>query len=166
MEFFVKPLDTFTKLWQRSKALLCALVRTISDHKGPTLRLIGDENRSYWYEWRYPDGGVTTQFCLWLEATNLTNTPIRLSAARLVRPRTWTLATESDVLTRSPDYPRDTRYSHENSILPHDTTRVMSTLAFDKGIAGPGGRLETTLKMSDQFGRWHKVRFTLDRWPR
>jgi hypothetical protein len=166
MEFFVRSLDTLTNLRQRGKALLWALVRTISDRKRPTLLLIGDENRSYWYEWRYPDGRATTQFCFWLEATNLTNTPIRLSAARLMRPRTWTPLTESDVLTRSPDYPRDTRYSHENSILPYDTARVMSTLAFDKRIAGPGRRLETTLKMSDQFGRWHKVRFKLDRWPR
>jgi hypothetical protein len=140
-----------------------ALIRTISDRKRPTVHLVADDRRSYWDEYRYPDGRVTTTFCFWLEATNLTNTPIRLSAARLTRPRTWARVNESQVITRSPDYPRDNRFSRENSILPFATTKVTSIIIVEKGIGGPGTHLKATLGLSDQSGRWHKVEFTLPR---
>jgi len=138
-----------------------ALVRTLLDRKRPTLHLIADERQSWWEQYRFPDGRVTTQLCFRLEATNLTNTPIRLSAARLTRPRTWARVIKNDVITRSPDYPQDNRYSRENSIFPSGTAKVMSIIIFERGIGGPGDRLKTTLRLSDQFGRWHKLKFAL-----
>ena len=129
-----------------------------------------DERQSWWEQWTYPDGRTTTSLCLHLEATNLTDTPIRFSAARLTRPHTWARVLENDVIIRSPDYPRDNRYSRENPILPFGTARVMSIIIFEKAIGRPGDRLQATLRLSDQFDRWHKLKFTLsdgwlsDRW--
>src|SRR5262249_30994813 len=55
-----------------------ALVWTLSYRKQPgTLQLVADERQSWWEQWTYPDGRVTTSLCLHWEATNLTNTPIR-----------------------------------------------------------------------------------------
>jgi hypothetical protein len=141
-----------------------ALVRTISGLKRPTLHLLADERRSWWQQTTYPDGRAITGFCFHFEATNLTNSPIRLSAARLTRPRTRAPIIDNDVITRSPD-PLDNRYSRENSILPSDTVKVMSVIVFEKKIGGTGDRLKATLRLSDQLGRRHKLKFTLLQGP-
>jgi hypothetical protein len=131
--------------------------RKLNDRPKATVYLIADEAQSFWGQSRQPDGRVTTQFCFRMQVTNLTDEPITLSTLKLVRPRTKRSDNElaRHVITR---HPTDNMYSFEFPILPKAISRASCDFIIDRPIGEPGKTI-TAVAISDQRGRWHKVKF-------
>jgi hypothetical protein len=134
-----------------------AALRKLDDRK-PTVFLIADEGQSFWSQSRQGDGRVTTQFCFRMQATNLTNDPVRLSAFRLITPRIKHSDNEiaRHVLT---EHPTRNSYGSEFAIMPRAIASASCDLIVDRAIGKPGATVTAVVAVSDQRGRWHKVRF-------
>jgi hypothetical protein len=146
-------------------ALMVAIVggtfgvwRKLEDRPKPTVFLIAEVDQSFWAQSRQTDGRVTTQFCLRMQATNLTDGPIKLSGVRLIRPRIKRTDNElaRQVIT---EHPENNIYGLEFSIMPKAVSNASCVLIVDRPIGEPGTSITAVAAVSDQHGRWHKVRF-------
>jgi hypothetical protein len=136
-------------------------VKTIEDRRRPSVHIIANDRQSMWGQSTQTDGRVTTQLSLRMQVTNLRTRAIKLSAVRLVRPWTRAPTLENMVITRSPLYPQENTFSHENPIAPRTTTEASCVLILGKPVGRPGRNMTAVIKVSDQFGRWHRVKFRL-----
>src|SRR5262249_38088034 len=140
---------------------ILAAVKTIaSRYRPPSVHLIANNAQSFWAQSRQQDGRITTQLSLGFQATNLTDNSIRLSAIRLSRPGTRAAILANVLITRNPN-PEISTFSRENPIRPGAVSEVSGTLMFEKAIGRPGKPMTAVIKVSDQFGRWHRVKFRL-----
>jgi hypothetical protein len=139
-----------------------AAVKTIVGHyRAPSVHLIADETQSLWGQSRQPDGRTTTQLSFQAQATNLTDNFIKLSAVRISRPWTRARVLTKMLATRHPDYPRVNMFSREYSIAPGAVSYVTGTLILEGAIGRAGKPMNAVLRISDQFGRWHKMKLKL-----
>jgi len=127
------------------------LARTVHDAitgKRRSVHLIANSRQSSWVQSKQSDGRVTTQLSLEIQVTNLTYRSIRLHEdIRLLRP--WTRARPlPTVLT-------------PNRIDPKAVASVRCVILFNRAIGRAGRPLTTVIKISDQFGRWHKLKTRL-----
>jgi hypothetical protein len=85
--------------------IIFAIWRHLEERPKPTVFLIADEAQSFWGQSRQKDDRVTTQFCFRMQATNLTDKPIKLSTLRLIQPRIRKRGDElaRHVLTQHPE---------------------------------------------------------------
>ena len=141
---------------------ILAAVKTIETHyRPPTVHLIPNNAQSLWTQSKQTDGRVTTQFSFGMQATNLTDTVIQLSEARISRPWTRGARVLANVLiTRNPN-PNVNTFGHANPILPRAISEASCTIMLDRAIGRQGRPMTAVLKVSDQSGRWHKVKFKL-----
>src|SRR2546425_11371098 len=95
-----------------------------------------------------------------MQATNLTDRPIKLSAVRLSRPWTRTRILEKTLITRDPN-PGVNTYSSENRIRPRRVSDASCIFILDGPVGRRGKPMTAVIKVSDQFGRWHKLKFRL-----
>ena len=131
--------------------------RTIENRSKATVFLIPDEAQSFWAQSRQQDGRVTTQFCFRMQATNLTDESVKLSALRLIRPRIKRAdELAQHVMTR---HPTDNVYGFEFAIPPKAMSRASCDIIANKPIGKPGSAISALIALSDQRGRWHKVKF-------
>jgi len=138
-----------------------AAVKTIeSRYRPPTVHLIPNNAQSLWAQSQQPDGRVTTQFSFRMQATNLTDTVIQLSEVRMSRPWTRARVLANVLVTRHPN-PNVNTFAHENPILPRAISEASCTIMLDGAISRQGKPMTAVFKVSDQFGRWHKVKFRL-----
>ncbi len=132
--------------------------RKLQDRPKPTVYLIPEDGQSFWAQSRQKDGRVTTQFCFRMQATNLTDEPIKLSALRLIRPHIR--RSDDDlarhVLTRHPD---NNVYGFEFPIMPKAVSQASCDIIIDRPIGKPGSRITAIVGVSDQRGQWHNVKF-------
>jgi hypothetical protein len=141
---------------------LCGAVfgiwRKLEDRSKPSLSLIPDEAQSFWAQSRQQDGRVTTQFCFRMQATNLTDEPVKLSALKLIRPRIKRGVNElaRHVMTR---HHADNVYGFEFAITPKSISKTSCDIILDKPVGKPGATITAVVAVSDQRGRWHKVKF-------
>jgi len=125
------------------------------------VHLIPNNAQSLWTQSKQTDGRVTTQFSFGMQATNLTDTVIQLSEARISRPWTRGARVLANVLiTRNPN-PNVNTFGHANPILPRAISEASCTIMLDRAIGRQGRPMTAVLKVSDQSGRWHKVKFKL-----
>ena len=110
---------------------------------------MADDRLSFWAQSRQQDGGVHTQYCFHMQATNLTDEPVRLSILRLVRPR---IKRSHNELAR---YVR----MCEPAIMPRAISEVSCDIIVDRLIGEPGKVITAVVEVSDQRGQWHKVKF-------
>jgi hypothetical protein len=131
--------------------------RKLEDRPKPTIHLIADEGQSFWAQSRQGDGRVTTQFCLRMQAANLTDRKIKLSGLRLIRPR----IRPRDELTKHvfTRHPTEDTYGFEFPIMPRAVSRASCDVIVCRPIGTPGETITAVVKISDQHGRWHKVKF-------
>ena len=142
--------------------------RKLQDRPKPTVYLIPEDGQSFWAQSRQKDGRVTTQFCFRMQATDLTDEPIKLSALRLIRPRIR--RSDDDlarhVLTRHSD---NNVYGFEFPIMPKAVSQASCDIIIDRPIGKPGSRITAIVGVSDQRGQWHNVKFrklrSLDQTP-
>jgi hypothetical protein len=80
-----------------------------------------------------------------------------LSELRLFRPWTRARVIENVLVTRHPE--EDVFGSY--SIRPRAISKASAILIFDGAIGYHGMPMKAVIKVSDQFGRWHKVKFRL-----
>jgi hypothetical protein len=111
--------------------------------------MMADDRLSFWPQSRQQDGGVHTQYCFHMQATNLTDEPVRLSILRLVRPR---IKRSHNELAR---YVR----MCEPAIMPRAISEVSCDIIVDRLIGEPGKVITAVVEVSDQRGQWHKVKF-------
>jgi hypothetical protein len=146
-------------------ALILAIVggifgvwRKLEDRPKPTVFLIAEVGQSFWAQSRQSDGRVTTQFCLRMQATNLTNGPIKLSGVRLIRPR---IKRSDDELARHviTQHPENDVYGFDFPIMPKAVSKASCVLIVDRPIGDLGTSITAVAAVSDQHGRWHKVKF-------
>jgi hypothetical protein len=136
---------------------ILAAVRTIEERSPPTVRLIANERQSLWAQAKQADGRITTQFSFRMQVTNLTDKPIRLSAVRLTRPWTRARVLDQPLFTRHPD-PAENIYG-DYPILPRAVSSASCTIILDQPVGRAGKTIAAVIKVSDQFGRWHKLKF-------
>jgi hypothetical protein len=132
--------------------------RTIEGRTPPSVHLIPDDQQSFWSQCRQPNGNVTTQFCFRMQATNLAGHNVKLSALRLTKPR---LRRNDEMLachllTR---HPFDNTYGFEFPIHPRAVSRASGDVIVNRAVGTPRTRMTAVIKVSDQRGRWHKVKF-------
>lgn len=141
---------------------ILAAVKTIqSRYRSPSVHLIANATQSFWCQSKQQDGRITTQLSFHAQVTNLTDNVIKLSDVRISRPLTQAHLLTKVLLTRHPHYPQVTLFSREYPIAPRAISEVTCTLMLDRAIGRPGRAMIAVFKISDQFGRWHKVKFRL-----
>jgi hypothetical protein len=142
---------------------ILAAVKTIqSRYRSPTVHLIADETQSFWSQSKQQDGRITTQLSFRAQVTNLTDDVIKLSDVRISRPWTQARLLAKVLLTRHPHYPEVRLFSHENPIAPRAISEVHCTFMLERAIGRPGRPMIAVFKISDQLGRWHKVKLKLN----
>jgi hypothetical protein len=140
-------------------AILAAIKTIETRYQQPTVHLI-PETMPIWSQSQQPDGRVTTQFSFRMQATNLTDMVIQLSEVRVSRPWTRARILANVLVTRDPN-PNVNTFAHKNPILPRAISEASCTIMFDGAIGRQGKPMTAVVKVSDQFGRWHKVKFRL-----
>jgi len=135
-----------------------AMWRTIEGRSPPSVRLIPNNQQSFWGQSRQPSGNVITQYSFRMQVTNLTDHLVKLSALRMIKPRLRRSDEELalHVLTRHPD---NNTYGFEFPIRPRALSQASCDVIVNRAIGTPGKRITAIVKISDQRGRWHKVKF-------
>jgi hypothetical protein len=123
-----------------------------------TVHLIADDFQSFWSQSRQKDGRITTQFCFRMKVTNLTDGPIVLSTLRLLKPR---LRRDDDELARHilTRHPIANVYGFDNPIVPGAISRASCDIIVNRPIGKSGRKITAVVAISDQRGRWHKLKF-------
>jgi hypothetical protein len=160
--FGVGPAAAFTDygVWLMVSAIafaILAVFKKIEGRPGKALHLIADEQQSFWAQSRQSDGRITTQFAFRFQATNLTDQAITFVTCRLVRP--WLprgVYLSRNVIVRHPQ--RDI-FGSEYPILPRGTSPASCGFIVNRPIGKPGRIIVAVVSVSDQFGRWHKLKF-------
>lgn len=140
--------------------ILAAVKIIASRYRPPSVHLIANNAQSLWGQSRQQDGRITTQLSFRFQAANPADNFIRLSAVRLSKPWTRAPVLANVLLTSNPN-PKINTFSQANPIAPRAISEVSGVLVFDKAIGRPGKPMTAVIKVSDQFGRWHKVKFRL-----
>jgi hypothetical protein len=140
---------------------ILAAVKTLESRRRPSVHLIANERQSLWGQSKERDGRrIATQLSFQMQATNLTGSPIKVSDVRLSRPWTRARVLQHVLATQHSD-PAVNTYSSENQIPPRGIAQVHCHIILDRPVGRAGQPLTAVIKVSDQFGRWHKVKFRL-----
>jgi hypothetical protein len=138
-------------------AAILGVWRKLEERPTPTVFLVGNEDQSFWGQSRQKDGRVITQFCFRMHATNLTSDPVELRGLKLVQPRVKRDYKElaSRVMTQHSTQNVYGQYP----INPQAFSRVCCDLIVDRPLGKPGKTIRAIVAVSDERGRWHKVKF-------
>jgi hypothetical protein len=138
-------------------AAILGIWRKLEERPTPTVFLVGNEDQSFWGQSRQKDGHVITQFCSRMHATNLTSDPVELRGLKLIQPRVKRDYKElaSRVITQHSTQNVYGQYP----INPQAFSRVCCDLIVDRPLGKPGETIRAIVAVSDERGRWHKVKF-------
>ena len=104
--------------------------RKAEDRPKPTVYLMPDKPLSFWAQSRQLNGEVHTQYCFRMQATNLTDDPVKLSILRLVRPR----------IKRGHVEPKCYVHMRGPAIMPRATSEVSCDVIVNGPIGEPAKR--------------------------
>ena len=119
------------------------------------LRLVPRLEQRWWNLSKQQDGSFTSQIRLDVDAANVTDVPVRLVSARLIRPRhrgEYLDASVSLPMAGSPYH--DTKHS----IPPHETLTASLHIMVRGSLTEQGELLRVTLGITDQFGDEYKLK--------
>ena len=146
-------------MWQSVSSSLT--IRTIEGRRPPNLHLIPNERESFWVQSKQPHGRTITQIALRFDATNLTNGPIRLASLTVAQPWMRAQVIDKVLIVR---HPNEIYFGHDNPILEGATSPASCTIILDRPIGRARASMTVVVKISDQYGRWHKLKFRKLRW--
>ncbi len=128
--------------------------KTIEAHR--VLRLVQSDHQSWWHLAKQQDDSFVSQISLDIEAINLTDRPVRIIKARLIRPRVKGEALIQAMVTlpmKGSPYHDD-----KHPVPPHDTVTASLHVMVRGRLAPQGTPLRVTLGITDQFGYEHRLK--------
>ena len=101
------------------------------------------------------DGSFTSQFSLDVNVTNVTDSPIRIVATRLIRPNP-----KQDLINAVAMIDADDRHPNDpyDVVPPHVPARVNLFFLVHRKLAPQGETLRITVGLTDQFGYEYRVK--------
>jgi hypothetical protein len=124
-------------------------VRRDAAKAGRALRLVPLYRDCWWSLSKQADDSFVSQLRVDFEVLNLTDRPIRIVKASLVKPKTSNGVVYSDVALPMEGSPY---YSSRNSVPPHDTATAHLSFMVRGRLGREGGRLRVTFAITDQLG--------------
>jgi len=137
-----------------------AIVRAYQAHRlrtdeRPALRLVPRLRQCWWHLAKQKDGSFITQISLDVEATNLTDHPVRIIKARIIRPKPKIFLVHGDVMLPSKGSPY---HSEKHAVPPRDTATASIHLMVRGMLATRGKTLRATIGITDQFGHEYRLK--------
>ena len=120
--------------------------RSVGDRRA--LRLIPLQRQCWWHLAMQRDESFISQIALDVEATNITDQPVRIVKARITRPR------NRELVQSMVDLPREgSPYHSERHPVPlHGTATASVHLMVRGALAAKGKPIRVTIVLTDQFG--------------
>ena len=119
-----------------------------------SLRLIPRHHQCWWHLAKQQDDSFVSQISLDIDATNLTDWPMRIVKARLIRPRPKGEVLNADVLLPMAGSPY---HSNKHAVPPHDTVTASLHIMVRGSLASQGKLIRATFGITDQFGNEYRL---------
>lgn len=119
------------------------------------LRFIPLDRQRWWHLAKQQDDSFASQISLDIEAANITDRPVRIVKARLIRPKAKGELLHSYVLLPMAGSPY---HSHKHPVPPHGTVTASLHIMVRGALARQGQPLRVTLGIIDQFGEEYILR--------
>lgn len=121
--------------------------QTAKANRALVLTPLHNKNQSWWHEAKQPDGRILSQISVAIQAANLTDAPVQIIKAQLVRPKHE--MEQSHVLLPA----RGTNlHSGQHPVPARDTVQASLHIMANGAIAKAGKKTRVTLGLTDQFG--------------
>ncbi len=120
-----------------------------------TLRLVPRHHPCWWHLAKQLDDSFVTQMSLEVDATNLTDRPVRIVKVRLIRPRTKGELLRGDVCLPQAGSPY---HSNRHAVPPHDTATASLHIMVRGALAPQGRPIRVTIGITDQFGNEYRLK--------
>ena len=102
-----------------------------------------------------PDGSYASQIALDIEATNLTDRPVLIVKARIIKPNGKYELLHAEPLLPAAGSPY---HSHKHTVPPHDAVTASFRILVRGALASQGKPLVATLGITDQFGEEYLIK--------
>jgi hypothetical protein len=120
-----------------------------------SFRLALGQEKSWWHLAKQQDDSYCSQISLHIDATNLTDRPIRFISARLVRPIASGGILNSMVLLPQDGSPY---HSDKHAVPPHDTETASVHIMVRGALAEQGKSLRLSIGLTDQLGEEYQLK--------
>lgn len=137
--------------------IVFASFRTYAERPKRIFSFIPNYRQSFVHYTDSGDGRTFTQLALRFQVTNLSDSNMKLSAVRLLRPNVHRAAIVGDSLLTQ--HPEEYMYGSENPVLKHSLTHCGVNFMIDHRIGKAGKPLRVVISLQDHIGHWHKVVF-------
>jgi len=149
----------FFSILAAARALDWAITTYREQHKMAkarrALRLVPLHFQCWWVLAKQPDNSFISQIRLDIEAANVTDQPVRIVKASLIKPRAKGDLVHADVSLPMAGSPyHDARHP----VPPHDTVTAHLHLMVRGSLAAQGHSLRVTLQITDQFGDEYRLK--------
>ncbi len=119
------------------------------------LKLILHEIGSFCHLAQQKNGKFATQISVRADITNISDSPIRILKARLVKPKTKGEELHSEVILEKEGF---RYYSHKHKIPPHETVEASINIIVTDTLISKQKFLEITIGVIDQFDTVHQLK--------
>jgi len=145
-----------TEVWLLPLGISLAVLATfrkVYERNHPALRIVPTENQFFVHSAKQKDGRMTAQIAGHFEVYNLTDKPIVLTDVRSIKPRI-----HGKLVTKLVNV-EDTQsaYWGRYAVPPRMMVRGSFMLIAYEDLSERGPEMDVTVRVSDQFGRWHKI---------
>jgi hypothetical protein len=122
------------------------------------LRFVPRHSQTWWHLTKQQDDTFTSQIVMHAEATNLTETPVRLVRARLIHPRM-----RGEIIHEDISLPKEGSPYHSNThaVPPRESITAVVHLIIRGKLAGVGRSIHATIGITDQFGDEYRLKRVL-----
>lgn len=119
------------------------------------LRFIPLDRQRWWHLAKQQDDSFASQISLDIEAANITDRPVRIVKARLIRPKAKGELLHADVSLPMAGSPY---YSHKHPVPPQGTVTASLHIMIRGALARQGQPLRVTVGIIDQFGEEYRLK--------
>jgi hypothetical protein len=124
-------------------------------HARRALRLVPRHQQCWWHLAKQRDDSFVSQISLDVEAANLTDRPVRIVKARLIRPRMKGELIHGEVMLPKAGSPY---HSHKHAVPPHDTVTASLHIMVRGAITAQGKPIRATIGIIDHFGDEYRLK--------
>lgn len=118
------------------------------------LRLVQRHRQCWWHLAKQQDDSYVSQIALDVEAANLTDYPVRIVKARLIRPKSNGELLNAEVMLPADGSPY---HSDKHTVPPHGTVTASLHMMIRGAVASQGQHLIATIGITDQFGDEYRL---------
>jgi hypothetical protein len=122
--------------------------------KPKALRIVVRGHGRRWFVAKQPDGTFVSQIALDVEITNLTDQPVRIVSAQLIRPKPGKQLLNAVAHL----YDRDQFNNEYDTIAPRSPATANLFYLIHRAIAPTGSTIRVTVGITDQFGHRYRAR--------